>query len=88
MPEIDGNNLTEEALSKNIAYQIRRSDKIVRALRGGDVDENPENVAMREKHENRINELKELQRELEGTNFTRNRSVEGMYMEYRQIIGG
>ena len=88
MPEIDGNNLTEEALSKNIAYQIRRSDKIVRALSGGDVDENPENVAMREKHENRINELKELQRELEGTNFTRNRSVEGMYMEYRQIIGG
>lgn len=88
VPEIDGNNLTEEALSKNIAYQIRRSDKIVRALSGGDVDENPENVAMREKHENRINELKELQRELEGTNFTRNRSVEGMYMEYRQIIGG
>ena len=87
-PELDGNNLTEEALSKNIAYQICRSDKIVRALSGEGMDENPENLAMREKHENRINELKALQMELEGTKLTRSRSIEGVYVEYSRIIGG
>lgn len=89
--ELNCSSVTKEDLAANIAYQIDRSEKIVLAISTcAEAADDPENIAMLEKHEERIKLLTILQDELEGVNSnnrTNTQSLSDIYNAYSSIMG-
>jgi hypothetical protein len=84
--EIDVDNLTKESLSDNITYQIERSKKIVLGLRSKNMDKDPENVEMLEKHEERIKLLNDLLIRLSDSSNAKSLNLYDLYMNYKDIL--